>query len=211
MPHSLLPPAFLTLPSILNSLRAELLLVPSRVSAWERGLELFPGYTGGIGLAKNGNATRNGKGKETHKPADPLIEITTPSLAHIHACLHVVDAYLLEEWTGLVPSRSGVASDGSHGAREQSEIHRALADPSFTDELMELCVATEILVRDCVRNLDTINREEDAEEDMGELGTFFVLFLSSLQFFASFLNSSPSHYPKCCLGTRPPFSMNRDE
>lgn len=205
MPPSLLPPAFLTLPSILKSLRAELLLVPPRISAWERGLELFPGYTGDIGLGKNGNATRNGKGKETHKLSDPLIEIATPSLAHIHACLRLVDAYLLEEWIGHVPSRSGVASDGPHGTREQSEIHRALLDPALTDELMELCVATEILVRDCVRNLDTMNKEEDAEEGHGELGTF--LSSSSLQF--NFLPPSRTlhHYPD----TRPPSPMNRDE
>ncbi|KAG1793627.1 uncharacterized protein HD556DRAFT_465735 [Suillus plorans] len=165
LPASLLPPALQTLPSILNSLRAELLLVPPRVSAWERGLELFPSYTcSDIGLGKNGNTKRNGKGKETHKPSDPPIEIATPSLAHIHACLSLVDTYLLKEWIGHVPSRSSVASDGSHGTREQSEIYRALADPILTDELVELCVATEILVRDCVRDSDTMNKEEDVEE-----------------------------------------------
>lgn len=191
LPHSLLPPAFLTLPSILNSLRAELLLVPSRVSAWERGLELFPGYTSGIGLGRNGNPARNGKGKETQKLSDPLIEIATPSLAHIHACLRVVDAYLLEEWTGNVPSRSGVASDGSHGTREQLEIHRALADPSLTDELMELCVATEILVRDCVRNLDTMDKEEDAEEGLGELAR--KTLFSTLRILTLLPSSTSSH------------------
>ncbi|KAG2108719.1 uncharacterized protein F5147DRAFT_836962 [Suillus discolor] len=179
LPASLLPPALQTLPSILNSLRAELLLVPPRVSAWERGLELFPSYAcSDIGLGKNGNTKRNGKGKETHKPSDPPIEIATPSLAHIHACLRLVDTYLLKEWMGHVPSRSGVASDGSRGTREQSEIYRALADPVLTDELVELCVATEILVRDCVRDLDTMNKEGDAEESQGELArkTLFSTF-----------------------------------
>lgn len=164
LPVPLLPPAFQTLPSILDSLRAELLLVPPRVSAWERGLELFPGHTSSnIGLG------RNGKGKESHKPSDPPIEIATPSLAHIHACLHLVDAYLLEGWMGHIPSRSGIASDGSHETKEQSEIHRALVDPVLTDELVELCVAAEILVRDSVRDLDAMNKEEDAEEGQDEL------------------------------------------
>lgn len=179
LPASLLPPALQTLPSILNSLRAELLLVPPRVSAWERGLELFPRYTcSDIGLGENGNTKRNGKGKGTHKPSDPPIEIATPSLAHIHACLRLVDTYLLKEWMGHVPSRSGVASDGSRRTREQSEIYRVLADPVLTDELVELCVATEILVRDCVRDLDTMNKEEDAEESQGELArkTLFSTF-----------------------------------
>jgi hypothetical protein len=41
-----------------------------------------------------------------------------------------------------------------------------------------------------------MNKEEDAEEGHGELGTFFVLFLSTVQFLASFSNSSPlSRYP----------------
>ncbi|KAG2059969.1 hypothetical protein BDR06DRAFT_967508 [Suillus hirtellus] len=180
LPASLLPPASQTLPSILNSLRAELLLVPPRVSAWERGLELFPSYTcSDIGLGENGNTKRNGNGKETHKPSDRPIEIATPSLAHIHACLRLVDTYLLKEWMGHVPSRSGVANDGSRRTREQSEIYRALADPVLTDELVELCVATEILVRDCVRDLNTMNKEEDAEESQGELGMNEKLMLLS--------------------------------
>ncbi|KAG1836270.1 hypothetical protein DFJ58DRAFT_749844 [Suillus subalutaceus] len=194
LPASLLPPAFQILPSILNSLRAELLLIPPRVSAWERGLELFPGYKGSdIGLGKNGNATRYGKGKETHKPSDPPIDIATPSLAHIHACLCLIDAYLLEEWMGHVPSRSGVASDGSHGTKEESEIHRALVDPVLTDELVELCVATEILVRDSVRDLDATNKEEDAEEGQGELArkTLFST-LRILTLLPSSTSSQPS-------------------
>lgn len=194
LPASLLPPAFQTLPSILNSLRAELLLVPPRVSAWERGLELFPGYIGSdIGLGRNGNATRNGKGKQSHKPSDPPIDIATPSLTHIHACLRLIDAYLLEEWMGHVPLRSGVASDGSHGTKEQLEIHRVLADPVLTDELVELCVATEILVRDSVRDLDTMNKEEDAEEGQGELArkTLFST-LRILTLLPSSTSSQPS-------------------
>ncbi|KAG1803482.1 uncharacterized protein BJ212DRAFT_1395763 [Suillus subaureus] len=194
LPASLLPPAFQTLPSILNSLRAELLLVPPRVSAWERGLELFPNYIGSdIGLGKNGNVIRNGKGKETQKPSDPPIDIATPSLAHIHACLRLMDTYLLEECMGPVPSRSGVASNGSHGSKEQSEIHRALADPVLTDKLVELCVATEILVRDSVRYLDTMNKEEDAEEGQNELArkTLFST-LRILTLLPSSTSSQPS-------------------
>lgn len=192
LPASLLPPALQTLPSILNSLRAELLLVSPRVNAWERGMELFPGYTGSdTGQGGNGNATRNGKGKETHKPSDPPIEIATPSLAHIHACLRLVDAYLLEEWMGHVPSRSGVASDGLHGTREQSEIYRALADPALIDELVELCVAAEILVRDCVQDLDTMNKEENAEEDQGELAR--KTLFSTLRILTLLPSSTSSH------------------
>ncbi|KAG2143483.1 uncharacterized protein EDB93DRAFT_576153 [Suillus bovinus] len=192
LPASLLPPALQTLPSILNSLRAELLLVPPRVSAWERGLELFPD-TGGsdIGSGENRNATRNGKGKETHKPSNPPIDIASPSLAHIHACLRLVDAYLLKEWMGHVSSLSGVASDGSHGTREQSEIHRALADPVLTDELVELCVATEILVQDCVRDSDTMNKEEDTEEGQARKTLF-----STLRILTLLPSSTSSHsYP----------------
>jgi hypothetical protein len=109
---------------------------------------------------------------------------------------------------GRIPSRSGIASDGSHGTKEQSEIHRALVDPVLTDELVELCVATEILVRDSVRDLDAMNKEEDAEEGQDELGTFLVLFLHF-----NFLpppESSPNHYPKYRPDTHAPFNSTQN-
>ncbi|KAG2140575.1 hypothetical protein DEU56DRAFT_900794 [Suillus clintonianus] len=193
LPPSLLPPAFHTLPSILNSLHAELLLVPPRVNAWERGLELFPGFTRlDITLGKNG------KGKEIRKHSDPPIEIATPSLAHIHACLRLVDAYLLEEWTNHVPSRSGVTSNGLNGTgQEESEIHRALADPALIDELVELCVAAEILMRDCVRDLDMMNKEgadavdADAEDGQGELAR--KTLFSTLRILTLLPSSNSAH------------------
>ncbi|KAG1744255.1 hypothetical protein EDB19DRAFT_1696430 [Suillus lakei] len=192
LPPSLLPPASQIIPLILNSLRAELLLVPPRVSAWERGLELFPGFTGtDIGLGENG------KGKETRKHSDPPIDIATPSLAHIHACLCLVDVYLLEQWMGHVQSRSGVASDGSHETREELQIYRALADSALTDELVELCVAAEILVRDCVRDLDAMNKdetgavEEDAKEGQGELAR--KTLFSTLRILTLLPSSTSSH------------------
>jgi len=82
-----------------------------------------------------------------------------------------------------------VANDGTReGRAEGSDIYRALADGALLDCLVELCVATEILVQECVRDLDNVamNRKGDGDveqyvqdEGEGELGTFLLLFLSS--------------------------------
>jgi hypothetical protein len=157
--------------------------VPPRVSAWERGLKLFPSVSSsGPGAVEN--AARNGKEKEEQKSS---IDVATPSLAHIHACLRILDTYLLEVLIHHFPSRTGV-SNGTRESREESEIRRALADGELLDGLVELCVATEILVRECVRDLDNVamNRERGdgveqhvQEEGDGELGTFSHFFPSS--------------------------------
>lgn len=147
-----------------------------RISAWERGLNLFPSDSSS-GPGTYGNAARNGKGKEKQKLS---IDIVTPSLAHIHACLRLLDIYLLEEWTCYFPSRSS--------GEEGSDIYRALADGALLDSLVELCVATEILVQECVRDLDNVTMNGKGDNDVkqyvqdegeGELGTFLLLFLSS--------------------------------
>jgi len=159
--------------------------VSPRINAWERGLDLFPSVSSS-GPETLGNAARNGKGKEKQKLS---IDIVTPSLTHIHACLRLLDIYLLEEWALYFPSRSGVVNDGTReGRAEGSDIYRALADGALLDCLVELCVATEILVQECVRDLDNVamNRKGDGDveqyvqdEGEGELGTFLLLFLSS--------------------------------
>ncbi|OAX40462.1 hypothetical protein K503DRAFT_864622 [Rhizopogon vinicolor AM-OR11-026] len=190
LPPSLLPPALQTLPSILNSLRAELRLVPPRVSAWERGLKLFPGVSG-----SDENVARKGKEKQNF-----LIDIATPSLAHIHACLRLLDTYLLEEWMRHFPSRSDAANGGIREIREGSEYHRALADGALLDGLVELCVATEILVRECVRDLDAaaMNQEgdDDVEQDVQEEGESELArrtLFSTLRILTLLSHSASSH------------------
>jgi len=154
--------------------------VPPRVSAWERGLKLFPG---GEGTSAGGNGAINDKGKERQKSS---IDIATPSLAHIHACLHVLDTYLMEE------CHSRGSNRGSESREEGVEIHCALVNGALLDDLVELCVATEILVRECVRDLDAVamdeGRENSVKQDIqdeceSELGTFLLFFC--------FMNSPP--------------------
>ncbi|KAG2067104.1 hypothetical protein BDR04DRAFT_884757 [Suillus decipiens] len=93
---------------------------------------------------------------------------------------------------GHVPSHSGIASDSSHDAREQSAMRRALADPVLTDELVELCVATEILVRDAMRDLDAMNKEEDAENGMARKTLFSTLRILTLLPSSTSSHSCPS-------------------
>lgn len=76
--------------------------------------------------------------------------------------------------------------NGTCESREEGpDIHCALVDGALLDDLAELCVATEILVRECVRDLDAVavdkERGDGVEQDEGEgeLGTFLLFFISS--------------------------------
>ncbi|KAI0053231.1 hypothetical protein FA95DRAFT_1482207 [Auriscalpium vulgare] len=103
------PSAFVTLH---KSLIAELSLVPSRLVAYDAGLPLIP------------------------DPAPPGFAQEAPELAHIEACLVILDAFLLGRWAES-DERPSLCDDVVNGEKQEELI----------DGLMSLCVACNAMLR----------------------------------------------------------------